>query len=279
MGLLALWLALSSCSMVRVAYNQAPDLLYWWLDGYFDFTEAQSLRVREDLAALQQWHRRTELPAYARTLHKLQKLAPADVAPAQVCEVLEAARERALALADALEPTIIALAPTFSAAQLAHVERQFDKRNRKWREEWIDATREELAARRFKQALERAERFYGRLDEPQRTAVRASLQASPFDAHKTLAETLRRQRDALQTLRLLPRQPAPDHAATQAMLRALFERSMNSPDAAFREYLEQLTRSGCAAVALLHNSTTPAQRTRAVQTLKGYEDDLRTLAR
>ena len=164
MGLLALPVVLAACSMVRLAYNQAPDLVYWWLDGYFDFTEAQSLRVREDLAALQQWHRRNELPAYGHTLRKLQRLAPADVTPAQVCNLLETARERALALADALEPTIVALAPTFTEAQLGHIQRHFDKRNRKWREEWLDAPSTVLSTRRVKQAVERAERFYGRLD-------------------------------------------------------------------------------------------------------------------
>lgn len=279
MGLLALPVVLAACSMVRLAYNQAPDLAYWWLDSYFDFTETQSLRVREDLAALQQWHRRTELPAYADTLRRLQRLAPGDVAPAQVCQVLETARERALVLADALEPTIVALAPTLTEAQLAHVQRQFDKRNRKWREEWLDGTPAALAERRVKQALERAERFYGRLDEPQRAAARAGIQASPFDARRSLAETERRQRDALQTLRQLASPGAPQPAATQAMMRALFERMLNSPDAAYRDYLDALTQSGCQAVALLHNSTTPAQRAHAARALHRYEEDLRALSR
>lgn len=279
MGLLALALAMASCSMVRLAYNQAPEVLYWWLDGYFDFTEVQRHRVREDLAALQQWHRRQELPAYAHILRKLQRLAPQDVTAEQVCDVLDTARERALVLADALEPTIVALAPTLSESQLAHVQRQFDKRNRKWRREWLDDTPAALAERRVEQAVERAERFYGRLEEPQRAAARAGVAASAFDARRSLAETERRQRDALQTLRLLTRQATPDPAATQAMMRALFERALNSPDAAYRDYLDALTRSGCEAVALLHNSTNAAQRAHAVKALQRYEEDLRALAR
>lgn len=276
-GLLALAVALQSCSLVRIAYNQAPDALYWWLDSYFDFKEAQSLRVREDLDALQKWHRRTELPAYADTLQKMQRMAPGDVAPNQVCELLTEAQERALALSNALEPTIVAIAPMLDKEQIAHLDRQLAKRNRKWRQEWLDATPAERSERRVKQVVERAEQFYGRLGAPQVAVARTMVETSAFDPEQTFRETLRRQQDALQTLRQLQsQQPGP--AATRTLMRTLFERSTQSPDAAYRVYLEHFTRSGCAGVAALHNSTTAAQRARAVETLKAYEADARVLA-
>lgn len=276
-GLLVLAVALQSCSLVRIVYNQAPDALYWWLDGYFDFNEAQSLRVREDLDALQKWHRRSELPAYAELLQKMQRLAPGEVAPHQVCELLTEAQERALAISDALEPTILAIAPMLGKEQIAHLDRQLAKRNRKWREEWLDATPAERTERRLKQVVERAERFYGRLGPAQLALARSMVDASAFDPEQTFRETVRRQHDALQTLRQLQsQQPGP--AATKALMRTLFERSVQSPDAAYRAYLENFTRSGCAGVAALHNSTTAAQRARAVETLKAYEADARVLA-
>ncbi|MCX7224461.1 MAG: hypothetical protein NT071_02345, partial [Burkholderiales bacterium] len=46
---LLLALLLSGCSALRLGYSQAPELAYWWLDSYFDFTEAQTTRVRADL--------------------------------------------------------------------------------------------------------------------------------------------------------------------------------------------------------------------------------------
>lgn len=277
MGLLVLAAVLQACSMVRFAYNQAPDALYWWLDGYFGFTEVQSLKLKADLASFQQWHRRTELPAYAALLQKLQQLAPNDVLPQQVCDLLAEARQRAVALSDALEPTIVALAPTLAPEQIVQLEKQLDKRNRKWREEWIDVSPQELTERRVKQAVDRAEMFYGRLEEPQLAVARATVQGSAFDPRHSLRETLRRQRDALQTLRQLQSQQ-PGEAHVRTLLRTLFERSMNSPDAAYRSYLESMTRTGCQAIAALHNSTTPAQRLRAAEKLRSYEQDARLLS-
>jgi hypothetical protein len=57
----------------------------------------------------------------------------------------------------------------------------------------------------------------------------------------------------------------------------LVERSERSPDAAYRDYQRRLTDYNCAFAARIHNATTPAQRQKAKATLKGWEDDLRSI--
>ena len=63
----------------------------------------------------------------------------------------------------------------------------------------------------------------------------------------------------------------------QAALRGLIERTLSPPDPALRTYLDELSQENCQSFAELHNSTTPAQRGQAVQTLRRYEQDFRTL--
>ena len=36
---------LSGCGALRLAYGQAPDLVYWWLDGHADFTDPHGRRI------------------------------------------------------------------------------------------------------------------------------------------------------------------------------------------------------------------------------------------
>ena len=84
-GALALALALSACSAVKLGYNTLGEVAYWWLDGYVDLTESQAPRVREDLGRLHLWHRGTELPRVADLLQNMEKLVPADIVPAQAC--------------------------------------------------------------------------------------------------------------------------------------------------------------------------------------------------
>ena len=63
----------------------------------------------------------------------------------------------------------------------------------------------------------------------------------------------------------------------QAALRRLFERRRNSPDPVYRDYRDKMTQEACETFADLHNSTTATQRGNAVEILKGYEQDFRTL--
>ena len=44
-----------------------------------------------------------------------------------------------------------------------------------------------------------------------------------------------------------------------------------------RQYSESLKKANCAAVASLHNATTPPQRERASKQLQTYVRDLRSL--
>ena len=270
--------ALSGCSAVRLGYTSAPGLGYWWMDGYADFDNSQGLRVKADLQALQDWHRKEELPLYADLLKNLQTSAASNVAPDQVCAVYAYVMTRVQTTADRMVPTAAALIPTLQPAQLEHMAREFDKRNRQWREEWMDGPPAARQERRTKTLIDRAESFYGRLSDAQLKLIATQVAASSFDAAMQYREMVRRQQDSLQTLRALRNAvPGPSEIHAHAELRALLERSLRSPDPVYRQHQEQLTAQGCASLAALHNSTSPAQRGKLAQALQGYEGDARAL--
>ncbi len=266
----------SGCSAVKLSYSHFPDLGYWWLDSYLDFNDTQSLKVRADLNALQAWHRGQELPIYISTLQKLQQLAPAKVTPEQLCVLYDELKPRLQAILDQSASSIIALAPTLTPEQFSHLARQLDKRRQKWRAEWIERTPEERRARRVKQLVDRAEMLYGRLDQAQVAALGASIAASGFDANQLARESLRRHQDLLQTLRLLQSGTLAASKA-KAEVHGLFERSLDSPDMAYRNYQKGMADEGCQAFANLHNNSTPALRQQAIGSLKDYERDARSL--
>lgn len=273
---LLLGLSLGGCSAVRIGYGNAPSLLYWWIDGYVDFDEAQSVKARDTLAALHAWHRRQELPAYIALLQSVQTMAPVNVTPEQACVHLEVARDRLRALLANAEPGMAALVPTVKPAQIEHIRRQFEKRNEGWREKWLDGSAQQRRERRINQAVERYESFYGTLEERQLAVIRANVERSRFDPSLRYQETLRRQQETLQALRQLLAAPKAEADAPAAVHEAI-ERALRSPDPVMRARFEADWQDNCRAIADLHNSTTPAQRRKATQTLKNYEDDLRAL--
>lgn len=276
-GLALLTLALAGCSAVRVVHGQLPDLAYWWLDGYVDFNELQTPRMRRELAALHAWHRSEELPRYADLLRRVQQLAAGPVTPEQVCEVAAIARDHLAAVARQAEPGAAWLAHSLTPAQLTHLQARFEQNDQTWAREWLRGTTEQRLQRRLDKAVERAEDFYGRLSEAQIQGLRADLARSTFNAQTVWAERLRRQQDVLQGLRAVSNGQG-SAAAARETTRKLIGEWFDSPSAGYRRYAEQSLRDNCALLARLHAGTTPEQRRRAIETLRRYEDDLRSLA-
>lgn len=268
--------ALQACSAIKIAYNQATELAFWRLDGYLDFTEAQTAPVRQALAGVHQWHRQTQLPAYVGALQKWQAWMPGELEEAQACELVEEVRTRLLAISERSEAAALPFVATLEPQQLDHLKRKFSKLNAEYRDDFLDGTPQALLDKRVKKAVSRAEMLYGTLEAKQVALIRSRLMQSPFDARVSLAEHQRRQQDALRTLApLIAGQSTLEQV--RPALRGYFERAVNSPDPAYRRYQAQLTQDGCKTLAELHNSTTAAQRASAVQTLKGYEQDLKIL--
>ena len=275
-GVLLLALSLGGCSAVRLGYNNAPHMAYWWLDRYFDFDSAQGDRLRADLDATLDWHRQQELPLLAQQFDRLQGDAARPVTATQLCAVYASLRERAEAPVWYLVPALAAIAPSLQKTQLDHLAREYDKRNREWRDEWMDGTPAERLEQRVKQLVERAESFYGTLEPAQRSAITAVIRQSGYDPALQYRERLLRQQDTLQTLRGLTSTP-PAAARAQADIRALLERTLHSPDPAYRPYRDQQDAANCAALAALHNSATERQRAKLIETLRAYADDARAL--
>jgi hypothetical protein len=276
-GLLAVTAALAACSAIKLGYNNLDEVAYWWLDGYVDFSDEQTPRIREDLSRLQSWHRVQELPHLEAMLRDMEELATREISAAQACAFVPRLFERLNALTQRAEPALVTLALGLAPEQVAHLERKYSKNNAQFRKDWVRLPAAEQQEKRFKQFLERSEMIYGRLDETQRATMGRQTEQSIFDARRILAERERRQQDALHTLRKLAGQPVTLGEA-RALLRAYLERVQMSPDAAYRSYQQALIDEGCRNAAVLHNSTSPAQREAAVRRLRAYQRDLRELS-
>ena len=277
LALLALSTLLGGCTAVRMTYDQAPRLAWWWLNSYIGFADAQAPAARQAVERYFAWHRRSELPPYADTLARLRPRLLQPTTPDAVCRVFDELRAQA-------QPALQRAADEFAPFVAGLGEAQFAKLERKYAKNLDEMTDDyaqpDPAARRSEavdRARESAERFYDRLNDAQLQAITAAVAASPFDAERWLAERRRRHADVLQTLRAM----AADGAGVEAHaagLRELLARSTASPDASYRAYQQAVVAHNCRLAAQIHNAATPAQRRHAADKVKGWEDDLRALA-
>jgi hypothetical protein len=289
---LALWLAaaallLGACSATRVAYNQAPNFAYWWLDGYVDFTDDQSPQARADLDRFFAWHRSAELPLYAQRLAQWQTLAQQDISAEQACREFDAVRASFQRMSERGAVPLATLALQLTPVQLDHMKRHQAKGDEKFENDFLRGSPAQRLERRLDRAVDRYDTLYGTLTDAQRQQLGAGLQQSAWDPQRTQAERQRRQASMLQTIRELQashgaafaasgsRTPPPEAVAA---LRGWSQRLLNSPTPGYAAYSAALVKDGCTQFATLHNSTSPEQRAHAVGVLKGYEQDMRALA-
>ena len=275
LALLAL-LTLGACSAVRLGYNQGPQLAMWWMDGYLDFDSEQSPRVREALTRWFAWHRRTQLPDYAALLDRVQADMDRPTNAEQVCRWSEAMRSRMEPVVEQSLPMIADLVPTMTGAQIIRLEQRFAKSNEKFRETYLQDDPQARMKAAVERAVERFENVYGRLDDAQRERVAAGVKARPQATQAWYEERLARQAEMLRSLRQLMAERG-DRARTLATLRQVAARWEGPRWEAGRPVPAPMLAQ-CEWIASVHNATTPAQRRKAREKLRGWEQDLRALA-
>jgi hypothetical protein len=275
-GALLIGASLMGCSAVKLAYNNLPELAYWWLDGYLDFNGAQTPRVKEQLAQLLERHRRNELPKLLALVEQAAALAPSDVTPAQVCAFSDEVRNSLLATAlDASQPGA-ELVLGLGDAQLQHLEAKYAKNNAEYRSDWLDRSVVRQHQKRFDEFLDRSEDFYGALDSAQRQLLRQLVDRSIFDPRRVDAERRVRQQESLAILRSFSNSGA-RAAEVRAAIDAYVRRITDPAPGPWRGYQQALLQESCINVAQLHNATRPAQREQAARRLQAYAQDIRDL--
>jgi len=276
-ALSAVLVLVSGCSAIGLVYKQADSLAFRWLDRYAEFDDAQSLRVREAIAAWFTWHRRTQLPDYADLLTGVEADVLADTTAERVCTLWGDVRSRIDRGLDQAMPAIVDVAMSLKPAQLKSIEERFVKTNAEYRDEFMQADATKRSRETVKRIANRAEWLYGDLGKPQRERIGQSVGESPFDVDLAFDERRRRQQDSLQTLRRVAGGNVHETVA-RTEIGAWLQRVERSPRDNYRTYSDRLVRHNCRMAADLHNSTTLAQRQFASKKLKGWVSDLRALA-
>jgi hypothetical protein len=275
--LLLLCAVLTACGAIKLTYNNADSLLYWWLDGYVDFTVDHKVRIKNELASFHIWHRKNQLPVFASLANDLQGLAKNDVTAAQLCSYVDAIQQKVFEpTSKHIEPQVLWLVTNLSSDQMKSMEEKYATTNEKWLKEWHPKTKRELIKNTKKSIRERSDSLYGSLEDDQRKWLNETIRNSPFDAKIAYAERLRRQQDVLATLRDIQSKKMSIEAAREPM-RALLQRSTTSPDATYRAYGDKMKQHYCELYAKLHNSMNTAQRDHAFSKFKDYERDFKTL--
>lgn len=271
-------ITLFSCSLVKTAYNNAPEAMHWWLDHYFDFTESQNAKLKPALHALHDWHRQTQLPLYVDMLQKIQSdLSKEAIEPSTVCETVKTMQDMMQNIQHESSSMIIETAPLLSDKQLSYFQKMLQKRTLKWKSEWLQETREEQIEARLEKTIDYAEKVYGDLNKSQKNMLKQKLLASNYKPEISHTEVLRRNEDAFQIVTLL-KQENLDQEQKKLLVKQGFDRLKNSPDPVYQNYANQVKQRSCEMIADLHATTDLKQKQHANAWLENFITVFKNLA-
>jgi hypothetical protein len=259
-----------------LVYDRADRLANRWLGGYVELDEAQQAALDAGLAALHQWHRREQLPAYAGWLRGAAARL-ADDRPLSDPEVRALGTELGALwreLASAALPLLLEIGGGLEDAQVAGLLEALREEQRIE----LEAANRRTEAWHQQQRVRSTERFMRRLAGPLTAEQRAATSAWAA----TLEPTHQAQYDnRLGWIRELEHALA--RRADPDTLRVSAERLFVAPDSRWSPEVEALiernsARTAAHFVALL-NGLDERQRARAITRLERLAAEFEALSR
>lgn len=267
--------ALAGCANVlRLAYNNVDYALRLMAHEYFDLRAEQADLFEVQVARLHEWHRREELPTYARLFQGAAErvsrgLERDDVVWAMV-EVRGRYRVLVAQAADESAPVLATLKPDNFAA----IEKKFAEINTKFAREYLTGDQAKRDRARTKWLEERFELFMGDLTDAQRELISEFVRSQPRMSQMRFDDRKRRQQEFVQLI-----EQYRGSAELSEQLRSFlvnWERGRGPEHAEFtRAWEDRLV----TLIVALDRTLTAEQRRHVVARFESYAEDCRILAR
>lgn len=279
MTLVLLAILLAGCNALRLGYANGDTFVYWWMDGYVDFTNEQKPWVKAHIDRLFDWHRKTQLRDYAQLFGQVQqRLQRGPAQPAEIREDFDAIRKRAATVLEKSIPELTDLALAIESAQIAHLEQKLAANNEKYRREYLRGNVDDRQRLRFKKVMKQAEYWFGNFSDEQEAQIRKASDARPLDNDVWMAERARRQQELLQMLRKIHAEK-PAREVVSKMIRDFVRRSFeNFTYAEHKAFFDGSSDGMAQMIATIVNVATPEQKAHAVRRLQKLIEDCHELA-
>lgn len=275
---LAFAILLAACSSLRLAYNNADTLLYWWLDAYVDFDSTQKAEVKQDIGDFFRWHRKTQLQDYVQLLQRGQRQLNGNLTQAELLANYVDIRDRTEALLLRSAPEIAEMALSLKPEQLEVMEKKFSKNNADFRKKVMKGDHDDQNKFRYKKSMEQFELWFGDFSNEQEAIIRKASDARPLNNELWLDERIRRQQKVLALARKIMQEQPSKQVATQwveELIRSSFDR-FGVPER--KAFFDGYTQSTVELVHTVLRIATPEQKAHAQKRMEGWIRDLNTLA-
>ena len=270
-----LLLVVSGCGP-KLLYPHLNWLIPFYVDDYISLNPEQSSVLEERLLRVLDWHCRTQLPVYARSLREMAKDLEDPLHPLRY-ERLQHYSNQFIThwqeLSQKIGPEMADILATASDEQLAEMFQNIEKRNNKYKSEYVDITLDELEKKRKERLAKDLKQWISRLTPEQKQAV------SDWSDHlKPLAADGLRNRESVLTEfknLLAKRRHDPNFKEAFAALLINFDQ-MRSPD--YQKKVDYNTEVTFRLLMKIDRSLNPTQRAYLLKRIGSMASDFEKLS-
>ncbi len=274
LAVLALVVMTGCSSGVRIGYNQAETLVNWTLSDYVEFEPHQRDLFGQKFRALHDWHRREQLPEYARLLRETRARVEDGLSREDVDWVIARSRGRLEALVEQGAGDAADLMLSLTPEQVKGLERSFVRANQKTARAWgVGLPVAEQQKKRAERLVAQVERLTGRLSREQAERVAEMANALPLTTEQRFAERQRRQRELIAAL-----QSGRSRAELAAWFRQWAPNWERGRDPATARTAQAAAEQRAQVFADIDRLLTPAQRRQAMDRLQAFSEDFIALS-
>lgn len=263
-------IALSGCNKIGLLYDYADKLVLYKVEDDFDLDKAQRVRLKADVEAYFQWHRKTLLPAYADFLSYIVDSARVSLRPGEIDSGYQRYQEIYRRTMEPVAEKSTALLLSLSPDQIeGWIERQ-RKKNRKLHKDFSGSQPERLE-HRAKKIIDELEDWTGRLSKEQKEKIRVLNGSVPWNGILWLDL---REKVQERVAEMAKRKAPAD--SLQAYLAQYYLGDENLKSDEFRERYRDFEQRLKTFIYAIRNLLTDEQRARFLQQVEKLAQDFRT---
>ena len=263
-------IALSGCTALQLGYNNADTLLHWRGAQYFGFEDEQKVEFEHRVHRFLTWHRKTELPRYARFSDDLANRLSRGVSQVDLVWGYDAFQTYLRQSLRAGTGEIAGLLDALTPEEIGRFEDRLEKENRDFAKEYrLGEAPDERRTRRIKRNIERLEDWFGPLTDAQVERVALYSKRAPLDDELRLRDRKRLQRE------LLPMLKAKEARKKLVQWAAAWDQNR---EPAFETMRKENLQEYYSMLLDLDKALSPEQRSKAVKRLRGFAGDFTALS-
>lgn len=191
----------SGCSTIKLAYNNADFLLVYMIDDYYDLTDQQHEKVKNDIVRILKWHRKEELPDYISIISQFESKAKDGLTKEETVWTYDTMMNKYFHTVDYLFEDILSFMSVLNDRQIKAMEEKFAEDSENSRKKYLASTREEQLEKRVERTIDQAEDWLGDLSDRQIEQISKLSRNLPLNNQMWIEERARRNAELVVILR------------------------------------------------------------------------------